>query len=112
VLVVTGDSLTHGYNGSNSSHTSTHYCVCWLLQRCGKIRFGYDLGPDDKTLMPNPAEQQAVALMIVLMIDLRAAGCTLRQIAAALTQQGVRTKEGGTAWTHTAVARILQQKAA
>ena len=36
------------------------------------------LAPDGKTLVPNPAEQQAVALMI----DLRAAGYTLRQIAA------------------------------
>ena len=48
-------------------------------ERCGKIRFGFDLAPDGKTLLPNQAEQQAVALMI----DLRAAGCTLRAIAAA-----------------------------
>ena len=79
-------------------------------ERCGKLRFGYDLAPDGKTLMPNPAEQEAVALML----DLRAAGCTLREIAAALTQHGVRTKEGGDSWAHTAVSRILsrQRKAA
>ena len=77
-------------------------------ERCGKVRFGYDLAADGKTLMPNPAEQQAIALML----DLRAAGCTLREIAAALTQQGIQTKEGGATWTHTAVSRILQRKAA
>ena len=79
-------------------------------ERCGKVRFGYDVAPDGKTLVPNPAEQRAV----VLMIDLRAAGYTLRQIAATLTASGIVTKEGGAVWTHTAVARILdrQQKAA
>jgi DNA invertase Pin-like site-specific DNA recombinase len=79
-------------------------------ERCGKVRFGYNLADDGKTLVPNPTEQQAVALMI----DLREAGYTLRQIAATLTARGIVTKEGGTVWTHTAVARILdrQQKAA
>ncbi len=74
-------------------------------ERCGKVRFGYDLADDGKTLLPNPAEQQAVALML----DLRTAGCTLREIAAALTQHGIRTKEGGEMWTHTAVSRILKR---
>ena len=50
-------------------------------ERCGKIRFGYDLAADRKTLVPNSAEQQAIALMT----SLRADGCTLRQIAAELT---------------------------
>jgi DNA invertase Pin-like site-specific DNA recombinase len=77
-------------------------------ERCGKLRFGYDLADDGKTLLPNPAEQQAVALML----DLRTAGCTLREIALALTQHGIRTKEGGEMWTHTAVSRILKRKAA
>lgn len=78
-------------------------------QRCGKVRFGYNLAADGKTLVPNAAEQQAIDLMT----GLRTAGRTLRQIATELTSQGIRTKEGG-AWTHTAVARILdrQRKAA
>jgi hypothetical protein len=46
-----------------------------------------------------------------MMLDLRAAHCTLRQIAATLTEQGILTKEGGANWTHTAVARILQRAA-
>jgi hypothetical protein len=76
-------------------------------QRCGKVRFGFDLAADGKTLIPNEAEQEAIAVMT----GLRAKGRTLRQIAAELTSCGVRTKEGG-AWTRTAVARILDRKAA
>lgn len=79
-------------------------------ERCGKVRFGYDLADDGKTLIVNPTEQRAIALML----DLREAGHTLRQIAATLTESGIPTKEGATAWTHTAVARILgrERKAA
>jgi DNA invertase Pin-like site-specific DNA recombinase len=77
-------------------------------ERCGKIRFGYNLADDGKTLIPNESEQTAIGLMN----DLRTAGHTLREIAATLTEQGILTKEGSTAWTHTAVARILKRKAA
>jgi site-specific DNA recombinase len=77
-------------------------------QRCGKVRFGYNLAGDGKTLVPNATEQEAIALMI----DLRNAGYTLRQIAAELTERGISTKEGGSAWTHTAVGRILTRKVA
>ncbi len=76
-------------------------------KRCGKIRFGFDLADDGKTLVVNLVEQEA----ITLMTSLRAAGHTLRQIAAELTSQGISTKEGG-AWTHTAVARIIHRKVA
>lgn len=88
-----------------SFNTYTNKIRC--NQRCGKVRFGYDLADDHKTLVPNLAEQQA----IVLMTSLRAAGLTLRQIATELTTRGVSTKEGR-GWTHTAVARILGRKAA
>jgi len=74
-------------------------------ERCGKVRFGFDLAADRKTLIPNPIEQQAIDLMT----SLRASGCALRQIAADLTARNIRTKEGG-AWTHTAVARILNRQ--
>ena len=76
-------------------------------QRVGKVRFGYDLAADGVTLTDNPAEQQTVALMR----DLRAAGCTLRQIAAALTQRGILTKEGHAQWQHQTVAYILRRAA-
>ena len=77
-------------------------------QRVGKVRFGYDLASDGKTLVVNPAEQRAIALIVAL----REAGHTLRQIADTLSKRGIRTKEGGETWTHTAVRRILQRKAA
>lgn len=76
-------------------------------ERCGKVRFGFDLAADGKTLVPNAAEQEAIGLMT----HLRASGRTLRRIAAELTDRGIATKEGG-AWTHTAVGRILERKAA
>lgn len=76
-------------------------------QRCGKIRFGFDLGPDGKTLAPNAVEQRAISMMR----EMRVAGSTLRQIAATLTRENIATKEGRP-WSHTAVARILHREAA
>jgi len=71
-------------------------------ERCGKVRFGYDLAEDGKTLVPNVVEQQTIELMA----SLRAAGRTLRQIATELTSQGIPTKEGGP-WAYAVIARIL-----
>jgi len=76
-------------------------------QRVGKVRFGYDLAADGVTLIENRAEQQTIALMR----NLRAAGCTLRQIAAALTQRGILTKEGLAQWQHQTIAYILKRAA-
>lgn len=76
-------------------------------ERCGKVRFGFDLAPDGKTLVPNPLEQEAVALMV----QLRAAGQTLRDIAAELNKRGVATKEGRP-WLFTSVKGILARQAA
>jgi len=76
-------------------------------ERVGKVRFGYDLAADGVALTPNTAEQTAVALMQ----SLRAAGHTLRQIAAELTSRNIPTKEGHTQWSHTAVSYILTRAA-
>jgi site-specific DNA recombinase len=76
-------------------------------ERCGKVRFGFELGVDGKTLVPNRIEQAALEVIH----QLRAEGETLRAIAAELTRQCVPTKEGNTKWTHTAVARILNRSA-
>jgi len=76
-------------------------------QRVGKVRFGFDLGPDGITLVENPAEQQT----LTFMRNLRAAGRTLRQIAAELTARQIPTKERKSRWTHTAVAYILARAA-
>ena len=74
-------------------------------ERCGKIRFGFDLGSDGRTLEENSGEQ----VVIRFMQGLRANGQTFRQIALELTLQEMRTKEGKAVWTHTAVRRILMR---
>lgn len=76
-------------------------------ERCGKVRFGFDLAADGSTLVANAAEQEAIATMQAL----RASGQSYRDIAAELTGRGVFTKEGNTEWTHTAVQRILKRAA-
>jgi len=76
-------------------------------ERCGSLRFGYDLDSDGVTLMPNADEQE----VIELITDLRTTGMSLRAIAAELTGRGVVTKEGKDQWTHTAVNRILTRAA-
>lgn len=76
-------------------------------QRCGKVRYGYDLAADGKTLVENPAEQETIRTVR----QWRDSGRPLRQIAAELTARGVPTKEGRQAWTHTAVNRILTRAA-
>ena len=76
-------------------------------ERCGKVRFGYRLADDGKTLDAEPAEQEAIHLIG----KLKAAGQSLRDIAAELTRRGILTKEGNARWTHTSVARILDRAA-
>jgi DNA invertase Pin-like site-specific DNA recombinase len=75
-------------------------------ERCGKIRFGYDLAADGKTLVPNAIEQEAVALMH----RLRAEGQTFRAIARELERRDLATKEGK-AWQATTIRRILKRAA-
>jgi DNA invertase Pin-like site-specific DNA recombinase len=70
-------------------------------ERCGKVRFGYDVTLAG-VLVPNPREQQAVALMR----DLRGMGLSYPAIARELQDRGVRTKEGGP-WLNTSVRSVL-----
>lgn len=76
-------------------------------ERVGKVRFGYKLGVDGRTLEPEPAEQRAIALMG----ELRGQGMTLRGIAEELTLAGFRTREGR-AWSHKVIAAILDRSSA
>ncbi len=75
-------------------------------ERCGKIRFGYVLAEDGRTLIENPAEQDAIRLVK----ELKGQGSSLRKIADELTRRGFATKEGST-WTHTSIDRILRRVA-
>jgi DNA invertase Pin-like site-specific DNA recombinase len=75
-------------------------------ERCGKVRFGYDLAADGKTLVPNPTEQEAIRLMR----ELRAAGKSYPAIAAELTARGFTTKEHAK-WQPMTIRNILKRSA-
>jgi DNA invertase Pin-like site-specific DNA recombinase len=70
----------------------------------GKIPYGYDLGADNKSLVPNPAEQNGIQLIQ----HLRAIGLGRRRIATELTKQGIPTKTGAS-WSPQAVGGILHR---
>jgi DNA invertase Pin-like site-specific DNA recombinase len=72
-------------------------------ERCGRIRFGYDLAADGRTLVPNPREQEAIAFM--KRWDEQ--GMTYRQMVAALNEMGIETKSKGAIWQPTTVRQIL-----
>lgn len=72
-------------------------------ERCGRVRFGFDLGPDGRTLEPNAREQEAIRRMG----EWRSQGLTYRDICARLIEAAVPTKDGQGAWLPTTVKRIL-----
>ena len=71
----------------------------------GRIPYGRDLAPDQKSLQPNVAEQT----IIVRMKTQRAKGWTLRRIAGRLEQDGVKNKGGDIKWAAATVSGILQR---
>lgn len=84
-------------------------------ERCGKVRFGYDLDPDRLNdhgdpymLLPNQAEQEA----ITLMRRWKQEGKSLRAMAKILEDMGIETKEGGKLWLPTTIKRILSRPVA
>ncbi len=72
-------------------------------ERCGKVRFGYRLGQDGKSLVDEPSEQ----LVIAKMRELDAGGLSLRKICRALEEMGIETKEGNRVWDPSTVSKIL-----
>lgn len=73
-------------------------------QRIGTVPYGYDLGPDGASLIPNDTEQAVIAEIQAM----RRLGMKLQSIAKELTRREVSTKTGrSTRWSHQAVARIL-----
>lgn len=75
-------------------------------ERVGKVPFGFDLAADGVSLTANAAEQAVLATIR----DLRAAGESLRAIAAELNRRQVETKEGG-AWKHSTIQRLVERAA-
>jgi DNA invertase Pin-like site-specific DNA recombinase len=71
-------------------------------QRVGTVPFGFQLAEDGRSLEANAAEQRALAIIR----ECRAAGFTLRAIAAELNRQGQATRRG-TSWRHQYVAGLL-----
>jgi len=72
----------------------------------GCVPFGYELAADGKTLTPNEAEQEAVAIIR----ELRASGLSYRAIANELNARELSTKQGAT-WKPIQVSRALKQAA-
>lgn len=72
----------------------------------GYIPYGFDLGPDGRSLIPNPHEQGGIRTMY----ELRAQGLSLRQIAAQLAKAEIQTKTGAH-WSPQAINMILRRKA-
>jgi len=73
-------------------------------ERCGRVRYGYSVGPDGKTLVPNETEQRAIALMI----DAHASGLGLRETARDLTSRGYPTRDGKP-WDHSQIRVIIRR---
>lgn len=74
-------------------------------ERTGGVPFGHDLAEDGVALVANPAEIEA----LVTIRRLEAEGLSLRRIAAELDRLGIPPKQGGPAWKHTTVRKILQR---
>jgi DNA invertase Pin-like site-specific DNA recombinase len=72
-------------------------------ERCGRVRFGYQLAADGRTLIPDPREQEAIRFMR----EWNAQGKTYREMVAALEEMGIETKEPGSVWRPGAIHRIL-----
>jgi DNA invertase Pin-like site-specific DNA recombinase len=73
-------------------------------ERCGKVRFGYDLADDGRTLVPNELEQKAIDRMK----EWRAQGKTYRDLVAMLQEYGIETKDGGI-WRPATVRQIIRR---
>jgi site-specific DNA recombinase len=83
--------------------------------RTGKVLYGKAVDPADPRvskgdknpvgLMDEPAELAAISLMVTL----RQAGSTYREIATDLTRRGIPTRDGGERWDHSTVRKILKR---
>jgi len=70
----------------------------------GGLPFGYQLGADGKTLVPDLNEQR----LILEVKDLKAQGLSLRAIARDLNERGIKGKRGGI-WQLKQVRAILDR---
>lgn len=80
-----------------------------LRAKKGKLRsrvppYGFTLGEDGETLVPNPTEQEVVELAR----RLQAEGVSLRKIGRALVEAGHRPRRGGE-WNPNTLMRLTQR---
>jgi len=75
-------------------------------ERAGHVPFGWRVGVNGRTLERHDAEQATLALLR----ELRAAGYTLRALAAELNQRGIPTRRNGH-WSHEFVFQLLARHA-
>ncbi len=74
-------------------------------ERCGRIRYGYDLAADEIHLVPNPAEQEVIGRLK----KWKARGMTYQRIVQMLAELGIETKDGRPVWTPSTVYGILNR---
>lgn len=87
-------------------------------ERVGPLPLGYVADRPARHLRP---DDDAAALLVPVAEELavvdriraeRAAGRSMRAIAAALTTDGIKTKRGNAVWSHATIQRILERSAA
>jgi DNA invertase Pin-like site-specific DNA recombinase len=76
-------------------------------ERTGEVPFGWRADAEGR-LIEDAAEQNVLAKIMAC----RAAGMSLRKIAAILTESGVRTKKGAAKWHGETIRSILERAAA
>ncbi len=85
-------------------------------RRMGAVKYGYDLVDDGRRSRKQGrpvglAELRAEMWTIVLIIEMRDQGMSLRKIAAELDARGIPTKQNKGKWTHQTVDKILKRGA-
>jgi site-specific DNA recombinase len=87
-------------------------------ERVGRLPLGYvadrparHLRPDDQTAAMLVPVVEELAVVERIRAE-RAAGRSMRAIAADLTADGIPTKRGHSSWSHSTVQRILERQAA
>lgn len=76
-------------------------------ERTGEVPFGWTLDAAGRLV-----EVHDEQIILGRIMACRAAGMSLRKIAAILTADAVPTKKGNTTWSHTSVQSILERAAA
>jgi DNA invertase Pin-like site-specific DNA recombinase len=72
-------------------------------ERTGAIPYGYNLAPDNKTLVFNYEEQ----VIVDDILEMRKSGMSFPKIAKALTDKGIPTKNKKKIWNQASIRGII-----